>query len=82
MLMLLIFLLHLSPALEATIIMKLFKSYHRLNIRANFFTQRVINNWNNLPNEVVLANSIGSFKSKLDDYWKQTGYGYAQRLTA
>ena len=62
--------------------MRLFKSYYRLNTRANFFTQRVINNWNNLPNEVVSANSIGSFKSKLDDYWKQTGYGYAQRLTA
>ena len=57
--------------------MKLFKSYNRLNTRANFFTQRVINNWNSLPNEVVSANSIGSFKSKLDDYWKQIGHGYS-----
>ena len=62
--------------------MKLFKSYNRLNIRANFFTKHVINNWNSLPNEVVSANSIGSFKSKLDDYWKQIGHGYGQRLTA
>ena len=61
--------------------MKLFKSYNRLNTCANFFT-RFINNWNNLPNEVISANSIGSFKSKLDDYWKQIGYGYGQRLTA
>ena len=42
--------------------MKLFKSYYRLNTRVNFFTQRVINNWNNLPNEVVSANSIESFQ--------------------
>ena len=32
--------------------MKLFKSYNRLNTRANFFTQRIINNWNSLPNKL------------------------------
>ena len=57
------------------------KSYNRLNTRANFFTH-IINNCNSLPNEVISANSIGSFKSKLDDYWKQIGHGYSQRLTA
>ena len=29
--------------------MKLFKSHSRLNIRSNFFAQRVIGSWNSLP---------------------------------
>ena len=62
--------------------MKLFKPRNRLNIRSNFFTQRVIGNWNSLPNEVVAVNTIASFKSKLDQYWKHIGHGYEQRLTA
>ena len=35
-----------------------------------------------LPDKVIAANSIGCFKSKLDKYWGQIGYGYEQRLTA
>ena len=62
--------------------MKLFKPYTRLNIRSKFFTQRVITSWNSLPDEVIAANSIGCFKSKLDKYWGQIGHGYEQRLTA
>ena len=62
--------------------MKLLKSYTRLNARSNFFTQRIINSWNSLPQEVVSAHTIASFKSELDDYWSSSGYGYEQRLTA
>ena len=62
--------------------MKLFKPHTRLNIRSKFFTQRVITSWNSLPDEVIAANSIGCFKSKLDKYWGQIGHGYEQRLTA
>ena len=35
-----------------------------------------------LPDEVITANSIGCFKSKLDKYWGQIGHGYEQRLTS
>ena len=62
--------------------MKLFKPHSRLNIRSKFFTQRVITSWNNLPDEVITANSVECFKSKLDKYWGQIGHGYEQRLTA
>ena len=62
--------------------MKLFKSHTRLNIRTNFFTQRIINSWNGLPQEVVSAHTIASFKSMLDNYWSSSEYGYEQRLTA
>ena len=62
--------------------MKLFKPHTRLNTWSKLFTQRVITSWNSLPDEVITANSIGCFKSKLDKYWGQTGHEYEQRLTA
>ena len=61
--------------------MKLFKSHTRSNIYSNFFTQQVIGSWNTLPDEVVTANNMGSFKPKLNECWKLKGYGYAERLT-
>ena len=45
---------------------KLFKPRTRTRVRQNFFTQRVIQIWNNLPQEVVDAPSKGIFKRKLD----------------
>ena len=62
--------------------MKLYKCHTRLNVQSTFFTQRVVNSWNNLPLEVVSAHSVSSFKSKLDDFWRCSGYGYEQRLIA
>ena len=38
----------------------------RLDIRRNFFTQRVVTHWNRLPKEVVDAPSLEAFKAKLD----------------
>ncbi len=38
--------------------------------RRNFFTQRVINHWNKLPQEVIEADSVNSFKNKLDKLLK------------
>lgn len=35
-------------------------------VRANTFSVRVVNNWNSLPEEVVTAPSISTFKSRLD----------------
>lgn len=39
-------------------------------IRSNFFSQRVINPWNKLPEEVVTAQSLSVFKAKLDGCWE------------
>ena len=47
---------------------KLQKNRFRLNIRGNFFSQRTINDWNSLPEEVVSALTINSFKNQLDDF--------------
>ena len=51
-----------------------------LNIRKNFFSQRVVNAWNALPQEVVNAKSTNQFKSKIDQFWKENGYGVLKGL--
>jgi len=36
------------------------------NLRHHFFSERVINNWNNLDNERVTSGSINMFKGNLE----------------
>ena len=63
------FLYHLMlPALEVTL-----RSYPRLNIHSDFFTQQVIGSWNRSPNEIVTANTITASKAQLDNYWLLKG---------
>ena len=38
----------------------------RLNIRANSFSNRVVNQWNNLPENVVMTPSVNAFTSRLN----------------
>ena len=59
--------------------LKLFKQQSRSNLRLNFFTQRVINNWNKLPINIIQVDSVALFKHELDYYWTNIGYGYEQR---
>ena len=44
-----------------------------LDIRKNFFSNRVVNSWNKLPTEVKRAPNLISFKSLYDEYIKSTG---------
>ena len=44
---------------------KLFKPHSRTNIHKNFFTQRVVDSWNHLPENLPVAKSLSSFKNKL-----------------
>ncbi len=39
-------------------------------VRENVFSQRVITDWNSLPEDVVTAESVDSFKSRLDKFWR------------
>jgi hypothetical protein len=52
---------------------KLVKLRSNTNIRSNFFSQRVINSWNSLPEYVVQAESVNSFKNRLDKFWAESG---------
>ena len=40
-----------------------------LDITRNFFTYRVVEEWNKLPAEVVNSNTIETFKSRLDKFY-------------
>ena len=42
----------------------------RLNIRKNAFKYRVVNEWNSLPNTVIEAKTLNSFKARLNNLWK------------
>ena len=48
---------------------KMAKCRSRLNIRAHFFTQRIVNDWNRLPKEVVGSSTVQQFKTALDSCW-------------
>ena len=39
----------------------------RLYFRKRFFTQRVLEHWNRLPREAVMAPSLTIFKKRLDN---------------
>ena len=48
--------------------LKLKKKRSRLDVRKHFFTNRVIDIWNNLPENVVLAKTLYSFENRLDNF--------------
>ena len=49
---------------------KIVKSRSRLDLRKHFFSQRVVNICNSLPSIVVEADSVNSFKNRLDKHWQ------------
>ena len=53
---------------------KIFKQHARKLTRINSFANRIVNDWNALPSEVVESPSINMFKKKLDDYWINYAY--------
>ena len=46
--------------------LKLNKKHCRLEVRKNFFSMRVVNNWNSLPEETVRAPCLNTFKARLE----------------
>ncbi len=48
---------------------KIYKQRCRLKVRENAFSQRVVNDWNSLSDEIVSAETVNQFKARLDRYW-------------
>ena len=48
---------------------KLEKQRCSSTMRQHCFSNRVINNWNSLPESVISSPSVNSFKSRLDQHW-------------
>ena len=51
--------------------LKLQKQSSQLKVRHDFFSLRVVDLWNSLPESVVSAPSLNSFKNRLDKFWKE-----------
>jgi ribonuclease P/MRP protein subunit RPP40 len=49
---------------------RIVKHRSHLDVRKYFFSQRVVNTWNSLPQSVVDADSVNSFKNRLDKFDK------------
>jgi len=56
---------------------KLVKNAARFGIRQSVFSQRVVNDWNSLPAEVIKSPSLTNFKSRLDKFWLAEQYNLA-----
>ena len=48
---------------------KIVKNSFRLDVWTNFFSNRVVNAWNELPQYVVDAETVNSFKARLDKFY-------------
>ena len=50
--------------------MKLQKRHCRLELRKNFYSQRVINPWNKLSKKMIAATSVNQFKSRIHSLYE------------
>ena len=53
---------------------KIYKQYASKLPRVRTFSNRIVDDWNALPPEIVKSKSIISFKNKLDEYWGDAMY--------
>ena len=54
--------------------MKLSKQRTSLDVRKYSFSQRVVQEWNKLSQDVVEATSVNQFKNRLDKFWQRYGH--------
>ena len=55
---------------------KLIKPRANTSGKLNSFSHRVVNDWNNLPNAVVMSTSLKCFKSSLSSFWSDIPFKF------
>ena len=55
---------------------KLFKERCNSQIRSSFFVNRITEQWNNLPADIVMANNMNQFKNSIDAHWADDIYQF------
>ena len=53
---------------------RVFKEHAVKLIRSRSFSKIVVNDWNNLPTDLVEATSLNIFKNRLDELWRDIWY--------
>ena len=56
------------------------KEKFKKEVRKNYFKLRVADQWNNLPENVVNAENVNTFKARLDRLWKDVMYDFDKDL--
>ena len=49
---------------------KLVKRFSRTDLRKNFYTQRIVNEWNRLPATAMQCDNIDMFKKQIDKHFR------------
>ena len=49
--------------------LKLRKTRTTKSIRHHYFSNRIVNNWSSLPESIISAPSLNSFKARIDKHW-------------
>jgi hypothetical protein len=49
---------------------KLYKKNCKTNVRKYRFSQRVVDEWNKIPKKVIDSKTTNTFKSQLNNHWK------------
>ena len=62
--------------------LKIAKQQANTNIKKHFFTHRIVNAWNKLPQAVVDSPNIVTFESRLDKHWSNHPTTYCHTDTA
>ncbi len=55
---------------------KVFKERSETAVRRDFFSRRVTDLWNELPESVVMAKDVNMFKQRLDSHWSNRDWLY------
>jgi len=60
---------------------KLVPDRSKYEMRRHYFSHRIVSVWNSLPDSVVSAESVNSFKSRLDKFWSMHDFVYDYRAS-